>query len=202
MNKYLLIIWLSRIILIGNSVYLVCTLQFNGLFLLGSGLLLSFLPEVYTKLCKIRIPLLPRTLYVIFLICTQWLGSYLRLYDYFPWWDAVLHFLSGFLLGYIALVIWITLDQEGILLERKKMGLFFLMIMTVASTGALLWEIIEFSSDQLLGTFTQLGSLEDTMTDLILGALGGVLFTIYLSLKYYFKKASCITKLIEMNKNK
>ena len=38
--------------------------------------------------------------------------------------------------------------------------------------GAAVWEIYEFSVDSLLGLHTQLGSLYDTMTDIVAGSAG------------------------------
>ncbi len=45
-----------------------------------------------------------------------------------------------------------------------------------------IWEIIEYGFDQFLGTNMQVGSLDDTMIDLILDALGGFVAVILCSL--------------------
>lgn len=49
------------------------------------------------------------------------------------------------------------------------------LVWGLVNTTALLWEFAEFFSDRVLGSSCQL-SLEDTLMDLFLGMLGGMLF--------------------------
>ena len=64
-------------------------------------------------------------------------------------------------------------------LKRKKLPqvkaviLLFALFFSFACAG--LWEVYEFSTDQLIGTSMQ-GDAFDTMTDIISGVLGGLVY--------------------------
>lgn len=190
-----IIIGMQLIFLI-NGIYLIGTGEWmKGLGLIGS-LLLTFVPFLYGKLTKVKIPKRATMWYVLFIFCCQWLGTYLRFYDTFVWWDVLLHFTSGILMGYVGIVVLVTLDRECLLFKAHKVWLIALFAFSISIVGAVIWEIIEFGSDTLFGSFTQLGSLQDTMIDLILGTLGAILFAGYLIIRLRKKKSCCIDPLI------
>lgn len=115
-------------------------------------------------------------------------GSYLDLFDMFPWFDNFMHVLSGFVCSVFAY-------DFAQVIQRKKNGcsatlaaIFAIMFALSIAVG---WEIYEFAMDTLHGTNLQLGKpiegaiydavlgsgsvgLIDTMTDLIMNAIGGV----------------------------
>jgi hypothetical protein len=112
-----------------------------------------------------------------FIFLALFLGRMYNLYSILPWWDLLLHFASGALLGFLALAILKPLIGENNLkiLPPLFVGIYIL-IFTIA--GAALWEFWEFAGDQLLGFDSQLNSLIDTMTDMIAGSLSGILISI------------------------
>jgi VanZ family protein len=102
-------------------------------------------------------------------------------YEIFPWWDTLLHFASGIILGILgfALVYFINKDRNVSL----RLNPFFICAFsfTFVVTMGVFWEIFEFSVDQFLGMNMQkwqggirLG-LIDTMTDLIIDTLGALI---------------------------
>lgn len=196
------IIYLSRCIFIVNSIYLMFTGHWNKALLLVVSLVLTFIPEIYTKLTGIKMTSGGRASYTAFILGAQWLGTYLRLYDYLFWWDVLLHFSSGLILGYIALVVLITLDTKRSLIGSQHAAIIALFVFSVSIVGAVLWEIAEYASDSLFHTYTQLGSLQDTMEDLICGTLGALLFALYIGYKLFKKQKSCLDALVSLNVKK
>ena len=63
---------------------------------------------------------------------------------------------------------------------NKVFVIIFLFMFTMGVAS--IWEIMEFSLDNILGTHTQIGGLEDTMIDALIGA--------FISIPYFIKKLS------------
>lgn len=194
-----IVIGVCRLIFILNGVLLLFLGQWGkGLALLGS-LLLTFLPELYRWIGKRQIPEGACMWYVLFIFGCQWLGTYLRFYDKFFWWDILLHFTSGFLLGYIGVIFLMSLDTNYSLFKGKQYLIIAIFAFTFSVMGAALWEIGEYLADEFLGTFTQLGSLKDTMIDIICGTVSALLFAIYTYMRLRKEKDSYITSFIRLN---
>ncbi len=194
------LIGLSRLIFIVTIIYLVCIFKYDCLMLLLGSLLLTFVPEVYTKLTKVKIPMSGRLFYTGFILCSQWLGSYLGFYTLIPSWDILLHVTSGVLMGYVGLMMLIQLDQKNTLFKEQKIGAVVTFILAVSIAAAGIWEIIEFAGDTFLGTNAQLNSLRDTMEDIICGTVGSVLFAIYIGLRMKTRRESCVDELMRINR--
>lgn len=118
-------------------------------------------------------------------------GSILKLYDKFPGYDRVVHFVSGLLLGFIGVYlinrIFARLHMESIpVLVVLFAGMF-------AFFGAGFWEIIEFLTDCVVHMDVQHGNT-DTMGDIVAGYLGGILYQVRLLYKYrkLFSKTNII----------
>ncbi|WP_297634242.1 hypothetical protein [uncultured Clostridium sp.] len=90
--------------------------------------------------------------------------------------DKFLHLLSGGILGFIGLAFYMYMFniKEKKEIDIKKLIIFILMFL-VSIAG--LWEIWEFTTDSLFGLMAQNG-LEDTMWDIILGTVGGIIVLI------------------------
>ena len=93
----------------------------------------------------------------IFIAAAASVGCGMNMYTHLPYYDLVIHYLSG-----------IVLAAGGWALDRK---LLFALLLSWAGAG--LWEIFEFSCDCLLHAGMQ-GSTLDTMTDMVAGFLGGI----------------------------
>jgi len=123
---------------------------------------------------------LPRIydLSVVLAICLQGWGEALHLYDEVVWFDDVVHFTVP-LLG--APVVYIVLARLDVVPDprdethaRHYVGMFIVTLALGLAIGAI-WEMIEYASDNLIGSSLQLSNT-DTVNDLMadgLGALGG-----------------------------
>ena len=133
---------------------------------------------------------------IIFIFISMYLAN---VWDFYAIdnYDKFLHFISGILIGFLGLVIYIYLSNGNINNEMKPITIFiFPLIFSIAIAGV--WEIWEFSTDQIFGLTAQ-WNLEDTMWDIILGSLGGGISSglIYYSNKS--KKIRVIQRLINKN---
>jgi hypothetical protein len=103
-------------------------------------------------------------------LCAHVIDGYAR----WPQIDIPFHFIGGFAIAYFLNGGLHILEERKILPPLQawvKLGL----LLGLVSTTALFWEFAEYLADTFFGTFCQL-SLEDTLLDLLLGLLGGILF--------------------------
>ncbi len=113
--------------------------------------------------------------YLVFIILSQYIGSILNMYKYLWWYDLFTHSLSGFLCGYLAIYLLYHFRH------MKKNDLTFQIIFVICFvlSIALIWEFLEFGADFFLKMNTQHSietGVQDTMEDLLVASLGGVLF--------------------------
>lgn len=138
-------------------------------------LLVSFLPLVLERRLQLRLPLSVQTAYVAFIFASMFAGEVFGMYSRVWLWDDWMHFISGVLIG-IGVVLWL------VFMETKKLRLprwlQSYLILGTAAFLAVIWELAEFTSDQLFGTFSQGGDLVDTMLDLLDDLTGAAIVAI------------------------
>ncbi len=120
---------------------------------------------------------------VIFIMVSSLLGSCFKFYS-INHYDDFLHLYSGVLSCNIAyLIIRYFNNEENIKMVNKVFVMIFLFMFTMGVAS--LWEIMEFSLDNILGTHTQIGGLEDTMIDMVDALIGAII-----SIPYFIRKMS------------
>ncbi|HET7009720.1 MAG TPA: hypothetical protein VFI11_03000 [Anaerolineales bacterium] len=95
----------------------------------------------------------------------------LDLFQPFPQLDIPMHLAGGMAMSFFFYRAARIGSRLG-LLERRERGKDAVLVLVLTLGAALLWELGEFLSDRLYGTHEQLG-LEDTITDVLVGLLGG-----------------------------
>lgn len=138
------------------------------------------------------------TLFFVFI--SMYLANVFNFYAYKNY-DKCLHFLSGIILAIIGLVIYNYLSNNSLDNGMKKVTvIIFPMIFAIACAG--LWEIWEFTTDQLFGLTAQWNDLHDTMWDIICGTIGGIVSCFFIWLFLLSGKEIKIAKKIleEMNR--
>ncbi len=114
--------------------------------------------------------------FLFLLVAFDFLLLYIGAFGVFSWIDIPLHLLGGILVG---MSIFLTLnylqDIEAIGLDNMTR---FVFIVSFVSLFAVSWEFFEFLLTYITGFGFQ-GNLNDTMADLFLGILGGVLAGFY-----------------------
>lgn len=123
-----------------------------------------------------------RLVYYLFVFFGYFLGSVVNLYNTTEWYDVLMHFVSGFVIGYFAIFV---LKKLNMYKENNRLFNFiFCLFFAIGAAG--IWEIAEFVMDQLMGSNVQHHldtGVVDTMEDLICGSLGGLIFSTCVAFK-------------------
>lgn len=155
---------------------------------------------------NIRIPHIISSTSVVFIFCGLYLGEVADFYTAFWWWDDMLHILSGIILGLVGfLLIYFLNSRFSMNLSPVFVGLFAL---TFAVFLGVMWEIFEFVADAVRGSNMQRWSapddvvligreyqglgLRDTMSDLIVDVIGGLLAGVYAFYLYSQEKTKAL----------
>ncbi len=154
------------------------------------GFTLTFIPEAVENITKNRVRFGSgmKIAIVLFIFGSELLGEIRSFYEIIPWWDDLLHSVSGVILGLIGFMLVYSLNES----KKSSVNLSPVFVSLFAFCFALacgaLWEIFEFSGDRLLNMDMQkfrppTGTTElvtdswrydagliDTMTDIIMDA--------------------------------
>ena len=120
----------------------------------------------------------------LFIFSSLFLGEVGDFYIKYWWWDILLHTTSTMALAIISFsIILILLNNEKIKTSPGTISIFSALI--AIGIGAI-WEIFEFSMDQIFGFNMQKSGLVDTMWDLIVATIGASIVSAsgYLFLKF------------------
>ena len=142
-------------------------------FVAGITLFVSLLPLLTPRLADFRLPQALIFFIVLFAVCTLVMGEVFDFYERFWWWDVALHSGSAVMFGLFGIILVMVVFKGADILASPFMTAFFAFTFAMA-VGAV-WEIFEFAMDQLFGLNMQKSGLMDTMWDLIVDALGGIL---------------------------
>lgn len=164
---------LSRLMQAGMlSVAIAGVITWNLTWLPASlvSLLVSSVPSMLRKDLKLVLPV-ELNFWIVLALFLHVVGGFSGFYDSLPGWDHVTHALSASLVAALGFVAVVTIDKyvDSIFLPRQF--LFFFIIMFTMAFGVL-WEIMEFATDQLTGSRLQYG-LDDTMRDMLFDIFGG-----------------------------
>jgi hypothetical protein len=150
-----------------------------------SGIILVTLaPLLLQRRVQVFIPPEIELLSIAFVFAALFLGEVRGYYQRFWWWDVALHASSGFLLGIIGfLLVHVLNEKEEIDVHMNPGFVAFFAFLFGLGAGAL-WEIFEFTMDQVFGLnmqkpmFGDPSGLTDTMWDLIVDAVGALVISL------------------------
>lgn len=140
-------------------------------------------PILLGRRMPVRIPAEFELLAILFVFASLFLGEFRSFYERFWWWDVLLHATSGLLLGIVGFLLAYVLNESRHVGMRMRPGLVALFAFAFALAGGALWEIFEFTMDQLFGTQMQKpmlddpSGLSDTMWDLIVDGVSAALIS-------------------------
>lgn len=156
---------------------------------------LIFIPKALEKTFKIDFPIEFEIWIVLFIYASFFLGEVNNYHNKFWWWDILLHGSSAIAFGLIGFVILYIMDKS----TRIKAPATALAIFTFAfaiSIGSL-WEIFEFSVDNIFNSNMQKSGLVDTMSDLIVDAVGALIASVAGYFYLTTKKKHLFTRVVE-----
>jgi hypothetical protein len=110
---------------------------------------------------------------LLFIFAAEVLGEIGAFYVMIPWWDTMLHTLSGFLIAGVGFsLVHLLNDNKRILFSLSP---FFIVLTAFcfSMTVGVFWEFIEFSSDQLWGVDMQKDTVVHEISSVLLDPAGG-----------------------------
>jgi hypothetical protein len=136
------------------------------------SIVISFLPTLLKRDYNITLPW-ELDLMIASALFLHIGGGVLNAYHIIPGYDHITHLVSSVLISFLAFVVIYILDEywEGLHMDIYAMA-FVVVIFTMAM--GVVWEFLEWSIDLFFGTQAQWG-LQDTMRDLLVDTLGGII---------------------------
>jgi hypothetical protein len=161
---------LIRLALLFAAIYAILNARWSVVFAASGALILSYVPQLLASKIQVKLPLQFQFGITLFLYASIFLGEVGGYYQKFWWWDVVLHAGSAFAFGFVG---FLTLY---LLYARHKLAASPFLISIFAFSFGLaigaIWEIFEFTMDNIFGMNMQKNGLRDTMWDLIVDTLG------------------------------
>ena len=135
------------------------------------ALIVSFVPTILKRNYQITLPLVLEILITIALILHVG-GGLLGAYG-ITYYDTLTHFVSSFLVAFLAFVVIYILDEywDGLMMDKYAMA--FVVVFTTIAMGVI-WEFNEWITDIFFGTHEQWG-YNDTIKDLFIDMIAGLL---------------------------
>ncbi|RME77908.1 hypothetical protein D6774_02750 [Candidatus Woesearchaeota archaeon] len=169
--------------------------QWFTLFVSSLAFFLCAMPSIIERNYRIHFPIEFEFFVTLFIYASLFLGEIHSYYTRFWWWDLVLHAGSGIGLGLCGFLLLYLLTKEKKL--KTSPILTALFIFSFALAMGTLWEIFEFTMDQLFGTSMQKSGLMDTMGDLIVDGLGALVVSVASWVYFKLKKQGFIVSVIK-----
>ena len=180
---YLVINLLIRISLLIAIIQAIQKTNIIVLFFSTLVFLITFIPLFFKRKYNLRIPTEIEIIIVLFLYASLFLGEVHNYYLKFWWWDILLHTGSAIIFGFVGFtILYFMYSQHKV--DAKPINLAIFSFSFAIAIGAV-WEIFEFSMDQLFGFNMQKSGLVDTMWDLIVDTLGAIFAS---SIGYFYLK--------------
>lgn len=152
------------------------------------------IPKFIQELYHFEIPHLLDFVLISFAFCGFILGDVLNFYGKIPYWDSILHTFSGVVIAYIGFIVIQFLDKEYTIPLSVSPLFMSLIVVSVALAIGAIWEIGEYTVDDIFHTNNQQymestrstlydendiplqghEALNDTMKDLMLDLAGAI----------------------------
>ncbi|MGL5434492.1 MAG: hypothetical protein ACRDBO_03725 [Lachnospiraceae bacterium] len=129
-----------QFVLLGLAVYHIFKKEIKIVKSIGVVLVISFLPACLSSIFQIFTDDFSRLTFAAVIFMSMYLGSSLKFYDKYRWWDRSLHFLSG------ASFLGFGMALAGSKMEITKAGLL-LFGFTFSITMHVFWEVLEYLCD-------------------------------------------------------
>jgi hypothetical protein len=169
-NEMMLVIW--TMLLIAGLVALGLG-RWSLAFVSIATLALSLLPPLLAARWSLKLPLPFLLFTTIFFFASIFLGEAFNFYERLWWWDLVLHGSSAVGFGLTGF-LFVLMLFEGDRFAAPHSALAFISFCVAMTVGAT-WEIFEYAMDLSFGLNMQKSGLDDTMGDLVVNALGGLI---------------------------
>ncbi len=195
------------------------------------SLALFMLPTLLEREFAIELPNTLEVLVILFIFASTFLGEVQGYYEQFPFWDTLLHTVSGFLTTSIGISMIDILSRSEHTKFTLTPGVVSLFAFCFSMTSGVVWEFYEFAADMLFYTdmqkdvyihgFTSVllnggmrvevdsamlngirlnGWLDigliDTMKDMLMNAIGSIVFSVFGYVYIKTRGSGWITRLL------
>lgn len=128
--------------------------EWQNVFLCGLSLLLLFIPFFLRSTFKINFPSILEITVFIFVFAAEILGEMANFYNNIPFWDTMLHTVTGFLAASVGFGMIDLLNRHS---KRIHMTPLFVALVSFcfSMTVGVVWEFSEYAVDRLFGFDTQ-----------------------------------------------
>jgi hypothetical protein len=149
----------------------------DWVWILGSvlAIIISLIPTVLKRNFNVTLPWMLDFL-IVFALFLHIGGGVLNAYHTIPLYDKFAHFISSILVTFLAFISIYILDKYWDGLHMDKYAMAFFVVITAMALGVV-WEFYEWGTDLVFGTNEQWG-LQDTMSDLLVDTIGGIIVAI------------------------
>lgn len=151
--------------------------EWESAFRTGLILLLMLVPSVLKQRYRFYLPFALDLGIVSFIFGTFFLGHTQNFYNSLRYWDLLIHFQSGLLLGITGFVLVYILNEHKRFNLDLSPGFIFLFAITFSIAFGAIWEIVEFAGDIWFQSSWQ-ANLDDTMWDLIADSIGALIVSV------------------------
>ncbi len=174
----LILAYFLRFLFIAAFVISLVTGNWSMVPVTAASFLLTFIPSILERSIHVSLPPSFQIVLLIFIFGAQFLGEINNYYERFWWWDLALHGWSGVLLGMVGFLLVYILNEASRL--DVVMSPFFIAFFALcfAVTCGVVWEVFEYLMDLFFGTNMQKSGLHDTMGDLIIDTIGGIIVSV------------------------
>ncbi|RKF19253.1 hypothetical protein D6851_12370 [Altericroceibacterium spongiae] len=175
---YKVVLAIVLVVMLGELGTLIHQQRWMHVFLVAAIIPIMASPVLGGSRIPVKLPTEIQIFSALFIFASIFLGEVQDFYNRIWWWDIALHTTSGVLLGLLGFIILYLLNENDVVDVRMRPSFVALFAFFFAVCMGAIWEIVEFTIDQLFGTTMQkpmLGDpsgLTDTMWDLIVDTLG------------------------------
>jgi hypothetical protein len=169
-NPKILVLWAA--LLLAGLVALGLA-RWSLAFVSFATLALSLLPPLLAARWSLTLPLPFLIFTTAFFFASIFLGEAFDFYERLWWWDLALHGSAAVGFGLTGF-LFVFMLFEGDRFAAPPSAIAFIAFCVAMMVGAM-WEVFEFTMDTTFGLNMQKSGLNDTMADLVVNAVGGLI---------------------------
>lgn len=124
--------------------------NYESIFTAVLSLLLFLIPTFVEESFRIKLPMVLEIVAVLFVFCANILGEIAEFYTRFPFWDDMLHYVSGFIFAAFGFSLVDILNRNRNVEFHLSPIFMSLMALCFSVTVGVVWEFFELSVDVLL----------------------------------------------------